>query len=60
MKAGKTQKNLKEMPYPPQKKAFKKERKQYYTRKDKYPNFKNFFITFKINNSNLSNEKERT
>ena len=59
MKAAKTPKILKEMPYPLQKKAFKKKRKQYYTSKDKYPNFTNFFKTFKINNSNLSNEKER-
>ena len=59
MKAAKTPKNLKEMPYPPQKKAFKKKRKQYYTSKDKCPNFTNFFRMPKINNSNLSNEKQK-
>ena len=32
----------------------------YYTSKDKCPNFKNFFRTPKINNSNLSNKKQRT
>ena len=40
-----------------QKKAFKKKIK-YYTNKDKYPNFTNFFMP-KINNSNLSNEKQK-
>ena len=49
------------MPYLPQKKkAFKKKRKKYYTSKDKYPNFTNFFRIPKINNSNLSNEKMKT
>ena len=57
MKAAKTSKLLKEIPYPP-KKAFKKKRK-YFTSKDKYPNFTNFFRTPKINNSNLSNEKQK-
>ena len=42
------------------KKAFKKKRKEYYTRKDKYPNFTNFFRTSKSNNSNLLNGKQRT
>ena len=56
MKAAKTQKHLKEIPYPP-KKAFKKKIK-YYTSKDKCPNFTNFFRMPKINNSNLSNEKQ--
>ena len=60
MKAAKTPKNLKEMPYPPQKKPLKKKRKQYYNTKDKCPNFTNFFRRPKINNSNLSNEKQRT
>ena len=60
MKTAKTPKNLKEMQYPTQKKAFKKKRKWYYTSKDKCPNFTNFFRTPKINNSNLSNEKQRT
>ena len=60
MKAAKTQKNLKEMPYPPQEKDFNKKRKQYYTNKDKYPNFTNLFRRPKISNSNLSTEKQRT
>ena len=59
MNAAKTLKNLKEMPYPLQKKVFKKKRKQYYTSKDKCPNFTNFFRMPKINNSNLSNEKQK-
>ena len=59
MKAAKTPKNLKEMPYPPQKKAFKK-KTQYCTSKDKYPNFPNFSRKAKINNSNLSNERQKT
>ena len=42
------------------KKAFKKKTKKYYTSKDKYPNFTNFFRTSKSNNSNLSNGKQRT
>ena len=42
------------------KKAFKKERKKYYTSKDKCPNFTNFFRTPKSNNSNLSNGKQKT
>ena len=54
----KTRKHLKEIPYPPEK-AFKKKRK-YFTSKDKCPNFTNFFRAPKINNSNLSNEKQRT
>ena len=45
-----------EIPYPP-KKAFKKKRKEYYTGKDKCPNFINFFRMPKINLSNLSHEK---
>ena len=53
MKAAKTQKHLKEIPYPP-KKAFLKKIK-YYTNKDKCPNFTNFFRTY----SNLSNEKQK-
>ena len=52
MKAAKTPKNVKEMPYPPQKKAFKKKRKEYYTSKDKCLNFTNFLRTPKINNLN--------
>ena len=46
---------MKEIAYPP-KKAFKKKIK-YYTGKDKFPSFTNFFRMPKINNSNLSNEK---
>ena len=57
MKASKTQKHLKEIPYPPEK-AFKK-KKKYYTSKNKCPNFANFFRMPKINNSNLSNEKQK-
>ena len=61
MKAAKTPRNLKELPYPPQKKkAFKKKRKSYYTSKDKCPNFTRFFRTPKSDYSNLSNEKQRT
>ena len=48
---------LKEIFYPP-KKAFKKKIK-YYTGKDKFPSFKNFFRMPKVNNSNLSNEKQK-
>ena len=47
MKASKTQKHLKEIPYPPEK-AFKK-KKEYYTSKDKCPSFTNFFRMPKIN-----------
>ena len=50
MKAAKTQKHLREILYPP-KKAFKNKIK-YYT------NVTNFFRMLKINNSNLSNEKQ--
>ena len=53
MKAAKTQKHLKEIPYPP-KKAFKK-KVIYYTKKDKCPNFTNFFRTY----SKLSNETQK-
>ena len=48
---------LKEIAYPP-KKAFKKKIK-YYTGKDKCPSFTNFFRMPKINNSNLSKEKQK-
>ena len=57
MKASKTQKHLKEIPYPPEK-AFKK-KKEYYTSKDRCPSFTNFFRMPKIDNSNLSNEKQK-
>ena len=58
MKAGNIEKSLKEMPYSP--KVFKKEKEIAYTSKEKCPNFTNFFRMPKINNSNLSNEKQRT
>ena len=48
---------MKEIAYPP-KKAFKKKIKSY-TGKDKCPSFTNFFRMSKINNSNLSNEKQK-
>ena len=48
---------MKEIACPP-KKAFKKKMK-YYTGKDKCPCFTNFFRMPKINNSNLSNEKQK-
>ena len=49
MEAAKTPKQLKEMPYPPQKKKdFKKKGKKYYTRKDKCPSFTSFFRMPKI------------
>ena len=57
MKAAKTQKHLKEIPYQP-KTTFKKKTK-YYASKDKYCNFTNFFRMSKINNSNLLNEKQK-
>ena len=57
MEVAKTQKHLKEIPYQP-KKAFLKKTK-YYTSKEKCPNFTNFFRMPKINNSNLSNEKQK-
>ena len=56
MKAAKTPKNLKEMPYPPQ----KKERKQFCASKGKFPVFINFFRTPKTNSSVLLNKKQRT
>ena len=57
MKAAKTQKHLKEIPYTP-KKAFKKTIK-YYTSKNKCPNFTNFFRRPKTSNLNLSNKKQK-
>ena len=57
MKAAKAQKHLKEIPDLP-KKVFKKKIK-YYTSKDKCLNFTNFFRMPKINNSNLSKEKQK-
>ena len=57
MKAAKTQKTL-ERNTLSTKKAFKNKIK-YYISKDKCPNFTNFFRMPKINNSNLSNEKQK-
>ena len=57
MKAAKTLKNFKEMPYPPQKKLLKSKENSI-TSKDKCPNFTNLFRMPKINNSNLSNENK--
>ena len=57
MKAAKNKKHSKEIP-DPLKKAFTKKIK-YYTSKNKCPNFTNFFRMPKINNSNLSNEKQK-
>ena len=57
VKAAKTKKYLKEIPYQP-KKAFKKKTK-YYTSKDKCSSFTNFFRMPEINNSNLSNQKQK-
>ena len=54
MKASKTQKHFKEIPYPP-KKAFKKKENNITSAKT---NALKFFRMPKINNSNLSNEKE--
>ena len=56
MKAAKTRKHLNEMPHPP-KKVFKKKR-GYFTSKSKRLNFTNFFRTPKINDLNLSYEKQ--
>ena len=60
MKAAKTSKNLKEMPYPPQKKLLKRKGNSIIPAKTNAPNFTNFFRRPKINNSNLSNENQRT
>ena len=57
MKAAKTQKTL-ERNTLSTKKAFKNKIK-YYISKDKCPNFTNFFRMPKINNSNLSNKKQK-
>ena len=46
------------MPYPPQQKAFKKEKEIVLHQQS--PNFTYFFRTPKIKNSNVSNEKQRT
>ena len=60
MKPSKTQKELKEMPYPPQYKSSYEEQEILLHQQSKCPNFTNFFRTPKINNSNLPNEKQRT
>ena len=52
MKAAKTLKNLKEMPYPPDKKLLKRKGNSITPAKT------NFFRMPKINNSNLSNENK--
>ena len=57
IKGAKTQKYLKEILIH-QKKAFKKNRKCYFS-KDKCPYSTNFSTMLKINNSNLSNEKQK-
>ena len=59
MKAVKTPKKIERNAISTTKKAFKKKRKKYYTSNDKCPNFTNFFRMPKINNSNLSNEKQK-
>ena len=48
---------MKEIPYPP-KKAFKNKIKNYAS-KDEIPNLTNVFRMPKINNSSLSNEKQK-
>ena len=55
MKATKTKKK----PYSPQKKLLKRKEKVLH-QQNKCPDFTNFFRTPEINNSNLSNEKQRT
>ena len=57
MKAAKTPKNLKEMPYSTQKMLFKKKRKNYYTSKDKCLKFTNFFRMPKIQTHQMRNKK---
>ena len=56
MKAAKTPKNLKEMPYSTQKMLFKKKRKNYYTSKDKCLKFTNFFRMPKIQTHQMRNK----
>ena len=57
MKAAKTPKNLKEMPYSTQKMLFKKKRKNYYTSKDKCLKFTNFFRMPKIQTHQMRNKE---
>ena len=57
MKAAKTPKNLKEMPYSTQKMLFKKKRKNYYTSKDKCLKFTNFFRMPKIQTDQMRNKE---
>ena len=56
MKTAKTPKNLKEMPYPPEKNKIK----LYCNNKGKCPNFINFVRTPKTNNLKLWNERQTT
>ena len=57
MKAAKTPKNLKEMPYSTQKMLFKKKRKNYYTSKDKCLKFTNFSRMPKIQTHQMRNKE---
>ena len=57
MKAAKTPKYLKEMPYSTQKMLFKKKRKNYYTSKDKCLKFTNFFRMPKIQTYQMRNKE---
>ena len=57
MKAAKTPKNLKEIPYSTQKMLFKKKRKNYYTSKDQCLKFTNFFRMPKIQTHQMRNKK---
>ena len=61
MKAAKIPKNLKEMPYPPQKKLLKRKGNSITPAKANAPISQTSSESpKKINNSNLSNEKQRT
>ena len=53
-KPGESCRNCMKFYFIPHKKAFKNQRKKYYTSKDKCLNFTNFFRTPKSNNSELS------
>ena len=57
MKAAKTPRNLKEMPYSTQKMLFKKKRKNYYTSKDKCLKFTNFSRMPKIQTHQMRNKE---
>ena len=58
MKAAKTSKNLKEMPYPPQKKLLKRKGNSIAQAKTNAPISQTSSESLKINNSRLSNEKQ--